>query len=204
MIRHSRLLSFVTGVALAGGIVFPSMVSAASCFSKVELEASHVRQLQTEFMVAALTCEKHPTVDLVGKYNAFVKKYQKELGGNAKELKGHFARNYGGSQSKVFDAYMTTLANDASTRGKSSAAFCELTDLKMDKALALRNNNLQPFATTTVASYSVAEPCKGVVASTTYAAPQLAVAKASATAAPKKATAAAPAKKKPAVKVAKK
>lgn len=193
MIRHSRLLPFVTSIVLAGGTVFPSVVFAASCFSKGELEASHVRQLQTEFMVAALTCETHPTVDLIGKYNAFVKKYQKELGGNAKELKGHFARNYGGSQSKVFDSYMTTLANDASTRGKQSPAFCEMTDLKIDKALIIRNNNLQPFATTTVAGYSVAEPCKGVVASTTYAAPQLAVAKTSTSA-----------KKKPAVKVAKK
>lgn len=202
MIRHSRLLSFVTGIVLAGGTASPSVVSAASCFSKGELEASHVRQLQTEFMVAALTCEKHPTVDLVGKYNAFVKKYQKELGGNAKELKGHFARNYGGSQSKVFDSYMTTLANDASTRGKQSPVFCELTDQKIDKALVLRNNNLQPFASTTVASYSVAEPCKGVVASTAYAAPQLAVAKTSPASASKKATASA--KKKPAVKVAKK
>ncbi len=144
----------------------PSLGLAASCFSKAELEASHVRQLQTEFMVAALSCEKHPTVDITGKYNAFVKKYQKELGSNAKDLRGHFSRNYGASQSRAFDAYMTTLANDASMHGQKSAAFCEVTDLTIDKVLLLKNADLQPFATTMVAGYSNAEPCKGVVAST--------------------------------------
>ena len=200
----SRFLSLVAGVAVAGSMMAPSLAGAAACFSKAELEASHVRQLQTEFMVAALTCEMHPTVDLTGKYNAFVQKYKKELGGNAKDLRGHFTRNYGSGNSKAFDAYMTTLANDASMRGQNMAAYCEVTDQIIDKVLLLKNDDLQPFATTTVASYSNAEPCKGVAASSTFSKPQLikavAVTPAKSTPAPKKA---APAKAAPA-KAAKK
>ncbi|MGE4220548.1 MAG: hypothetical protein AB7G39_13965 [Alphaproteobacteria bacterium] len=67
-----------------------------------------VRRLQTRLMVAALSC------DMRNDYNAFVTTYRPELTRHGTDLQAHFARNFGKSNQKQLNSFVTSLANEAS------------------------------------------------------------------------------------------
>ncbi len=67
-----------------------------------------VRRLQTRMMVAALSC------DMRNEYNAFVTTYRPELTRHGNDLQAHFARNFGKSNQKQLNSFVTSLANEAS------------------------------------------------------------------------------------------
>jgi hypothetical protein len=107
------------------------------CFTPQEASAHHVRQVQTEMMVAALKC-RHHSQELPKQYNSFVTKFNKPLSENAKTLKSFFARAYGKDQSREFDTYITSLANDASLKSMQDPEYCETVKNLFDQALSAK------------------------------------------------------------------
>jgi hypothetical protein len=90
------------------------------CAKPEELEAIRIRALQTELMMAGLSCngKKH--------YNRFVKQNRTELKSYAKSLRGYFERNFSSNAETEMDAFITKLANDSSKRSLKNGAksFC--------------------------------------------------------------------------------
>lgn len=84
-----------------------------------ETDAVNVRILQSEMMVAALSC------NMRNSYNTMVVRYQGELVAHGRVLKAMFRRDHGNSAQKELDGFVTQLANDASIRSiKQRQAFC--------------------------------------------------------------------------------
>jgi hypothetical protein len=78
------------------------------CAAPKDMTALNTRVLQTELMVAALTCGEHE------KYNRFVNSYQKVLIDQSGTLRKLFDRTYGSSGTFRLNQFVTRLANDAS------------------------------------------------------------------------------------------
>jgi hypothetical protein len=84
-----------------------------------EVNAVNVRILQSEMMVAALTCNMHT------RYNTVVVRYQGELVSHARVLKKMFRRDHGARAQSELDGFVTQLANDASIRSiRERQTFC--------------------------------------------------------------------------------
>lgn len=128
----------------------PAAAAPTNCLSAAEHRASLVRQLQTELMVAALSCARHPSASLTGRYNAFVHKFGKDLSSNAEVLRGYFSRAYGKAQARQFDAYITALANEASRRSMVQPQLCESISPLFDSVLKIENRELESFAAANV------------------------------------------------------
>lgn len=132
-------------VLLAGS----DAIASTPCFTAAEHKATMVRQLQTELMVAALKCAGHPA-DLSGRYNAFIRKFGKEIGANADVLRGYFSRAYGSGHARKMDSFVTSLANDAVMRTLGETGFCDNMTPVFDKVLGLDGKDLEHFASETV------------------------------------------------------
>jgi hypothetical protein len=100
--------------------------------SKQEKEAMAFRHLQTELMVAALSCGRQ---EYRNKYNTFVVRYRPALKRNGSILKTIFKRNYGQKSKRRLDRYVTQLANDVSVRSMERAEFCQVAGQKFNAVL---------------------------------------------------------------------
>lgn len=140
-------------------IVVPVTSANAVCYSPREYRASQVRQLQAELMVAALSCSRHPQLEFPKKYNAFVRKFGADLVENAKVLRGHFGRHYGPRREAAFDAFITRLANEASSRAVAVEDYCRASAPLFEKVLAIGTGDLERFAVGAVAQARDVEVC---------------------------------------------
>jgi len=78
-----------------------------------------VRSLQTELMVAALTCQ------IRAEYNSFVSQFKNNLVRNGTALRNFYEVRFGADGEKHLNAYVTKLANKASQRTiKARADYC--------------------------------------------------------------------------------
>jgi hypothetical protein len=113
-----KAFGFAVAVAITG--VTAGSAIAASCDSRADRAAFHVRALQTDLMVAALTCGARP------QYNNFARKFQSALVDQGRALKSLFQTLHGASGEKALNAYVTALANRASQRSISERdQYCE-------------------------------------------------------------------------------
>jgi Ni/Co efflux regulator RcnB len=103
----------------------PIAEAATRCASAKERTAMRVRVMQTELMVAALSCRAVPGRDFTGQYNAFIQRHGEKLVSNGHVLKSYFQSRYGDDYNRKLDAFITALANDASRRSMNSATFCD-------------------------------------------------------------------------------
>ena len=114
---RGKLLGAAFGVALAGTVAGSAL--AAGCDSQGDKVAFHVRSLQTELMVAALTCGERAA------YNDFAHRFQRTLITEGKALKRRFRHDHGARAEKKLNAYVTALANRASQRSiEARDSFC--------------------------------------------------------------------------------
>lgn len=106
--------------------------NAAPCISPADETALGARYLQTELMVAALSCSEQ------SRYNAFVSTFRAQIGAQSAALRKLFKRVYGGNGSRQLNAYVTRLANDAAMRsaGGRKQRYCALAGDLFTKALA--------------------------------------------------------------------
>lgn len=113
---------------------------AGECPTSAENAALSMRSLQTELMVAALSCQAK------GDYNTFVRQFQPELVRNGKAMRGYFQRRYGGRSESRMNSYVTSVANRASQDSLSSNNFCDSARKLFSNVLRLRSNEIQEFA----------------------------------------------------------
>lgn len=111
--RHISIVALATVASMLSG------TAAALCLDTSERQAMNMRALQSELMVAALTCGQQ------GEFNAFARKFEGELVTHGKMLRAVFQRNYGGQGEPRLNAFVTRLANEASQRSIADRAeFC--------------------------------------------------------------------------------
>jgi aromatic ring hydroxylase len=94
---------------------------AAPCAQPNEMQAIRIRALQTELMMAGLSCNgrKH--------YSHFVNNYKSELKQYANAMRSYFKRAYGNSGETKMNQFVTQLANESSTRSikRGAEEFCD-------------------------------------------------------------------------------
>lgn len=92
---------------------------AVSCANRVERQSLNVRQLQTELMVAALSCNQRAD------YDAFVRRFRSALADHSDVMKHYFRRIFGHRSAHEINAYVTRVANEASALSISDRmAYC--------------------------------------------------------------------------------
>jgi hypothetical protein len=94
---------------------------AQTCVQPAERAAFDVRALQSQLMVAALSCNQDAA------YNAFVRKFQGELTGAYRGVQGHFRRTAGGAHQRELDSFITQMANAQSQdQIRSGSQYCPM------------------------------------------------------------------------------
>lgn len=137
--RRVSILAAATVVSLA--IAWPSHAARPGCVSSVEKEALDIRVLQTEFMVAALSCQQHQ------EYNQFISTFQPMLKDNGKALKALFRKTHGASAKRALNTFVTGLANKASMASmKAWNGYCASTSALFQEALATPSKNMHSVA----------------------------------------------------------
>jgi hypothetical protein len=115
-----------------------SPADALICASSSEQSALDARVLQTEFMVAALTCDQQDH------YNAFVVKFNDELTTRGQTLRHLFERSYGSAATPRLDRFITRLANEASYRSLlQGTTYCTTAALLFDHAMQYEPRELE-------------------------------------------------------------
>jgi hypothetical protein len=103
-----------------------------SCAAQADLDALSTRMVQTDLMVAALEC------DASAHYNAFVKKFQRELVAGNRRMNQFFARVYGADGPKHSNDFVTRTANESSERSlKRVDQFCAAALEAFNKSAAI-------------------------------------------------------------------
>lgn len=142
---EGRAVRAAAALTLAGvtAVVAASGAQAASCTPtdpKVET-AFQVRALQTELMVAALSCRAR------GDYNSFVRKFEAPLVANGKNLRAYFRETFAGNGDRRLDSYITRIANQASSKRISMGAdYCDQAMASFQKVLTMEADELEAYA----------------------------------------------------------
>ncbi|MEQ8665514.1 MAG: hypothetical protein RIC16_07295 [Rhodospirillales bacterium] len=135
-IRRAALGSVVLSI-IAGA----SASAAELCNDQRQLAAFNVRQLQTDLMVASLSCGAET------QYNAFVERFQPVLKVNGKALKSNFQKRFGGSAKAELNDYVTMLANLSSIDSISQGTkYCTQSLAAFERVLAVDPGALEAFA----------------------------------------------------------
>jgi hypothetical protein len=129
-------------VALAALCAFAQAGSAQPLNAR-EQAALDVRYLQTELMVAALSCGRP---EFHTRYNAFVSKFGNSLKRHSNVMKTYFTREYGAKGSQQLDTYVTRLANEASLRSMQQASFCQDSSALFERVTAIDAASLEGFS----------------------------------------------------------
>lgn len=132
----------------AGAIAVLCGSSGASLAQQInprEQAALDVRYLQTELMVAALSCGRP---EFHQHYNVFVAKFGNSLKQHGTHLKSYFTRQYGNQATVQMDRYVTRLANEASLRSMQQASFCQDSVALFQRVTALEPTALDSFSAT--------------------------------------------------------
>ena len=133
----------LAGVAAIALFAANSAEAQSAPASSREQAAFDVRFLQTEFMVAALSCGR---TEFQGYYNSFVTRFGAPLKRHGDVLKAHFTREYGKQGLNKLDSFATKLANEASLRSMQQVTFCQDTGLVMERIAAIEPASLDSFS----------------------------------------------------------
>lgn len=107
-------------VALAAVLAYSSPALAEDCLRSQETEAFILRHLQSQLMVAALSCNQSAA------YNTFVQHFEPQLTEGGRALTAYFARVGGGMP--ALNKYVTEIANAAGlSRAADPQGFCAKT-----------------------------------------------------------------------------
>jgi hypothetical protein len=112
-----------------------------ACKPTPEQASIGIRALQTELMVAGLKCSAE-------QWNNFTAKFKATLKTDADRMQRLFAKAYGKSGSTQMNAFVTSLANEASQRsnGFAEVDYCKQEDVLFQKVLALTSLELERFS----------------------------------------------------------
>ncbi|MBM3526016.1 MAG: hypothetical protein FJX57_23960 [Alphaproteobacteria bacterium] len=146
----------VLALALSLSLVAGDALAASRCLTPQEKTAFQVRMLQTELMVATLTCRGMSKHDFSKQYGSFVETHRAGLRSHSEVFQGHFKRSYGGGGATQMDRYVTSLANDYSRSSMmGQGAFCDQQGPLFEKAAAVQPKDLAGFANERAAGRSI-------------------------------------------------
>ncbi len=113
-----------------------------ACAFKNEKNALDARAMQSQMMVAALSCGNQQ------KYNSFIKKFQAEFIECGKNLKTYFTRNYHNDADRQMNKFITSIANEASKKSldQNSEQFCAEANHLFDKIQSSGKQNVLELA----------------------------------------------------------
>jgi hypothetical protein len=126
--------AFVCATAVA--LVAISSPAWANCYNDAEAAAARVRVMQTDFMVAALSCDTQGVPEVRQRYTSFVKQYAGEMAVHGRALIAYFQRTGG---SRALDTYVTSLANELALGASNTPGYCRAMLAKMDRGLATKS-----------------------------------------------------------------
>lgn len=140
MRRLAYLMPLVL-VATVGTAGLADRAEAAMCAMPSERAGFDTRVLQTELMVAALTCGER------SRYNSFAKKFRAELVANGKALRQYFRRVHGKRGDTETSRFVTRLANEASAQSlvNGTEAYCASASSLFSQVLGLESADLQAY-----------------------------------------------------------
>jgi len=137
----NRVLAFLGIAAAVVGTPIVAQAAGAKCARPVERTALEMRVLQSELMVAALTC------DYRADYNNFVTRFQPVLSKQGDALRTYFRRVYGGAAVKSLDSFVTQMANSASKLSREQGRlFCQDTHTALQTLSTMTIDALPSFA----------------------------------------------------------
>ncbi|MBP5859057.1 hypothetical protein KAJ83_18700 [Marivibrio halodurans] len=128
------------GIAALAMIGIGAGAAQANCLQGIEsgTYAKSVRTLQSDMMVAALSCNARAL------YNNFAVSYRPDLMKHGKALKSYFQAVHGGASTRELNAYVTELANDASIRhARTGSAFCEAAEGVFADLIGTENQHVE-------------------------------------------------------------
>ena len=109
--------SAALAAVLAAAVPATAFAKDAACVSADEAEAFRMRDLQSRFMVAALSCNQ------LTAYNSFIERYRPTLASAGKQIAAYFQRTGGGEP--ALNRHMTELANAAGlSRAEEPEQYC--------------------------------------------------------------------------------
>ncbi len=137
--RSFRTVSALT--ALVAAVVVSSPAHAGENLTQAEQEALTVRLLQSDMMVAALSCRMHD------EYNTTVTRFQTELVRHGANLRALFTRTHGDGAERELNSYITRLANESSMRRiAAGASYCNEAAGKFARLAVLPQTQLAAFS----------------------------------------------------------
>lgn len=137
-----RFRSILAGTALATLLGAGAAIAQNACLTSDEAVAIKARMLQTELMVATLSCRR--AVSHEAAYNSFIDRHSAELQRYNRVIQQHFGRT-GGNAQRRYDTFTTALANDASSRSLGAADFCDTTYKLFDAVAAIERGRLGAY-----------------------------------------------------------
>ena len=141
--RSSFLRRVGVAAFIAAGLFAASPASAFDDATPAEQSALNVRTLQSDMMVAALSCQ------LRNDYNVMVKRFGPELARHGSALRSLFARTYGRSSEAELNKYVTRLANESSARRLHAGAdYCSNAAASFAQLRTLAPRQLAAFSDT--------------------------------------------------------
>lgn len=102
-------------------LMWSASAQAAVCAKPAEFQALNMRALQSELMVAALSCGQKR------QYNSFAKRYTSQLNAYGNQIIGFFNRHGGQKKGeRLLNDFVTKMANRASraSLGRSHRQYC--------------------------------------------------------------------------------
>ena len=139
-----RVLAMCVCAALvSGALSVASPAKAEVCADRKARQTLELRVLQSELMVAALTCNQRAG------YNAFVTTFKPFLKDQGASLRAFFSAQYGPSAGPArMNRMVTRLANTASQRSirQSTQAFCEKAKARFNTVLSADVQNVLRMA----------------------------------------------------------
>lgn len=141
--RSRHTISAAAATLLMVAVLVAPTAPAASFDGAGPLErtAIRVRVLQSDMMVAALSCDLRP------QYNDAVRRFQAELVLHGRHLRGYFTRAHGKRGQRELDRFVTALANQASSRSIAQGSrYCDSASNMMAQILELPPNGLAEFS----------------------------------------------------------
>lgn len=141
-----RMIAIGCGAAmLCSAMAVATPAQAEVCADRTARQTLEMRVLQSELMVAALTCGQRQS------YNDFVVTFKPFLKSQGAQLRTFFVEQFGPSQGPDrLNRMVTRLANAASQRSlsQSTDAFCAQTKKRFDQVLSANAQNLVQLART--------------------------------------------------------
>jgi len=133
-------LAIMAAVGTATCLAAPA-ARAVDTLAATDRAAVQVRVLQSDMMVAALSC------DLRNSYNEAVRRFQAEFVFHGRNLRSYFNRVHGSRAQRELDRFVTAMANKASSRSISQGnEYCAEAEQMMVTILALPPNGLAEFS----------------------------------------------------------